>query len=525
MLGFNGLGVDAIGEAPEDRFHLGGDATAALDWEVRIYAATHEYISFPLDVPADQQFKGTLEKAFRIDRSIISTSIGEYITVGLGELRINNYEGDYDFLVRDITPLGQRVVIRHGDRKRPLSESRIIFDGFMTSHQPDRNGVVFALRDAGHRLDVPASPNTYLGTGGTEGSADLEGKRKPKWFGHVLNVTPPLVIPASLAYQLNDGQIETVTNVYVRGVAQLLDADYASVTLMNAASLSIGEYATCLAAGWIRIAVAGGSEVGQVTCDFSGDKTGGVFVDTTASIVRRIMAIATDIEDPTELSEATFDEVDMLQPAPVGYGIPVGDERTAAAAVGDMMRNIGGWCGARRSGRFEVRRFEEPIDPPVARYTDEDIKNLGVAGLPVDVSPPPWRLLVGYARNYTVQDTDLAGSVSDSRRAFLKEELRYGVAEDNDIRLDFPPGHEIVKELGLFQNQSDAETEAARQLALYGPGRALYVISLAAKQYIHELGQVIHVTFPRFDLTEGKLLRIVKLTEDDREGVEIVAFG
>lgn len=522
--GFDALGMAALGETLDERFYWGAEASWLLDWQVFIYAATHEYITRPLDDPPEQAFFGTLEKAFRIDRSIIGDHIGEEVTVGLGEVRITNYEADYDFLARLHTPLGQPITIRMGDRTGPYAAWRTILNGFMTSHTPDRDGVTFQLRDAGHKLDVPASPNLYLGTGSTEGTSDLEGKRKPRWFGYVLNVSPPLVIPASLSYQLNDGQIQAVTAVYIRGVAQVFVGDYATVAAMNAAGLSVGQYATCLALGWMRIGVATDTELGQVTCDFEGDKLGGVFVYTAADIVRRILNIATLVVDPDELSVASFTALNALQPAALGYGIPVGDEQTAAAAIGAVMRGIGGWCGARRTGAFEVKRFATPTGAPSGRYTRDNLQSVAVGLLPEDVSPPPWRALVAYQRNYTVQ-TDLAGSVSEERRAFVKEELRYGVAEDESVLLDFPPGHEMVEDGGYFRDKADAEAEALRTLELYEPGRALYIVKLTEMMAIHELGQVISVTFPRLSLDAGRLMRICRIVEDDVDGIEITAFG
>ena len=294
--GFNAMGIDALGEDPEERVALAGTATVLLNWEIRLYAATHEFITRPSDSPADVAFKGTLQKAFRIDRSIVGANrLGEEVTIGLGEVTLSNLEGDYDFLAEDSTPLGQRIDIRMGDRRGPYADWKTVLSGYMVSQSIDRDTITFRLRDAGHRLDTPASPNVYAGTGGVEGGDDLNGKRKPRGFGYVENATPPLVTPASLAYQLNDGRVNAVTAVYIRGVAQVFSANYATVALMNAAGLSVGQYATCLEAGWIRIAVAGGTEVSQVTCDFQGDKAGaagGTFVYTAGSIVRRILTSA-----------------------------------------------------------------------------------------------------------------------------------------------------------------------------------------------------------------------------------------
>jgi hypothetical protein len=527
FIGFDALGFSAIGEAPEDRFLLGGDSAVTLDWEVRIYSATHEYITRLADTPSTQAFLGTLQKAFRFDRSILGADrIGEEITIGLGEVTLNNSEGDYDFLAVDHTPKGQRIIIRMGDRRRPKSEWKTILNGYMTDLQIDRETITFRLRDAGYQLDVPASPSVYLGTGGAEGGDDLKNKTKPIGLGWNNNVSPPLVIPASLSYQLHDGQIHQVTKVYVRGVEMVFHADYADIAALEAASLSIGEYATCLALGWIRIAVAAGTELGQVTCDFAGDKTGGVFVETTADCVRRLINKSTSLVDPDDLVDSSFDTLNTAQPAEIGYYIPVGSSETVARAVARMMAGIGGWCGAKRSGRLEVKRFTAPSGASTGSYTRFNIvPDVKLAQMPTDLSPPPWRVNIGYDRNNTIQ-TDLADSVSATRRAYLEDRagMRIASAESNAIRIDFPPGHELIKTDTFFRDEADAAAEATRLLALYGTSRALYVFRLCEPLFTHELGQNVTLTRARFDLTAGKLARIVKLTEDDVEGVEMTVF-
>lgn len=741
-----GFSLGALSENPIDQIAWIGDATLALDWELRIFAATHEYISRTTDDPIDTAFKGTLSKAFRIDRSIIGPSfIGLEITIGVGEIVLINTEGDYDILTFQSSPLGQRVTIKCGDRRKPYATWLLVLDGFLVDMTMDREQVTFRARDGGWRLDVPASPNLYLGTGDVEGTADLKDKRKPRFFGHVLNVTPPLVIPSTLSYQLNDGPIEAVDAVYVRGAALTLDADYISVGAMQAASLYIGTYATCLAEGWIRIGVANDEELGEVTCDFRGDKADATFVETASDIVRRLIG-ATDITDPDELVTGTFTSLNTTQSAPIGYGIPVGSEETVAASIANIMASIGGWCGARRTGRFEVQRFGVPSgDPgdtftallhfngdddtttitdlgnhtwtavsnaqidtsqskfggasvqlaggtdsvtgdgsadfafgtgdftidlwffptdvttdaqalyegrptatngfypsiqladgnkvkfrvngadvivgttilaasawyhvavtrsgtstklflngvqegstwtdtsnyisagastptigrnrvvaapfigwidelrvvkgsamwtanftppaapyrqgttlssvPVYFYDKKNIIDISIGTLPETLLPPPWRIRVSYGKNWTPNQTNLAGTVSETRRAFLAEEYRYAAAEDNDVRLNFPPGQELVVNT-YFRNQGDAEDEASRLLALYTAARTVYIIKLAQPLYIHELGDLISVQWDgRFDLDTAKLMRVVKITEDDQEGVELTAFG
>lgn len=530
---FEGLdppGLSALGEAPETHVAFGGTSTLLLDWVLRVHAATHELISRDTDDPPLTLYKGTLRDAFSIDRSIIgSARIGEDVTIGLGEVTVANTEGDYDDLAQNSSPLGQEIEIRMGDRRRPLNEWRVVLKGYTVDMNMDRDQVRFSLRDAGHLLDVPASPNVYAGTGGVEGAEDLQGKRKPRIFGHADNVSAPLVIASSLAYQLNDGPIEAVSAAYVRGVALTPTTDHASVTAMNAASLSAGQFATCLSAGWARIAVASGAETGQVTWDVQGEATDGAFAETTGAIVRRLLTTAAGLDDPGDLVEVSFDRLDTDQPAPVGYVIPVGDDQTVRDAVGRLMAAIGGWCGANRRGRFEVRRFDAPSGVPTGGYDKRVIADVQRVALPSDVSPPPWRVKIGWGRNHTVQTTDLAGAVPVARRAYLAAAIRYASDQDNNIRLTFPPGAEMVVD-GYFRDEADALAEASRRLALFGEPRELYAVSLAERLYIHEPGEVVRVSFDRYGLDDGRLCTVVRVRESQSEGgtgdgVELTVFA
>ena len=526
--GFDAIGFAALGEAPGNRIVMAGAATVTVDWAVTLYAGRHEYISRPSDSPVSQLFLGTLEKAYRIERSVLSGNhIGEQITIGLGEVTLYNKEGDYDFLAVDHTAQGQAIELKMGDRRKPLRTWRTVLKGFMTVAAVDRDKVTFTLRDAGYQLDVAVSSNVYAGTGGVEGTEDLLGRRKPKWFGWVKEVAAPLVMPSDLTYQLNDGPIHQVQSCHVRGVDLTFSADYLTVEALNAATLSIGYYATCLAHGFARIAVGSGSEIGQVTWDFAGDKAGGVFVETTADIVRRMLSVTT-VEDPAGLVTASFEALNDAQAAPVGYGVAVGSDETVAVAVGRLMAAIGGWCGAKRTGRFEVRRLEDPANGASSGSYDRTNtgEQLQTVPMPSDLSPPPWRIRVGWGRVWTPGQTDLAGSVSEERRAFLAQEVRYAVAESESVRADFPPGHEWTKPETFFRDESDAQAEADRLGELFWPARVLYEVPLAVNLPTHELGQVVTLQFKgRFNLDTDRKMAIVRVTDDDQAGTTLTVWG
>ena len=72
--------------------------------------------------------------------------------------------------------------------------------------------VQVALRDASYYLERQVPRNLYGGTGGLDGEVGLAGQAKPLVFGGptdavIKNMTPVLVDPANLIYQVNDGPV------------------------------------------------------------------------------------------------------------------------------------------------------------------------------------------------------------------------------------------------------------------------------------------------------------------------------
>lgn len=657
-----------------------------------LFTAKHEYISRSTDTIPNQAYLGTLENAFRIDRSVIgSDRVGEDVTVGLGEMTLNNKEGDYDNFVVDRSAVGGDIEIRHGDRFGPMNDWHIIMVGNITGSSVNRDQISFSVRDRGFELDTPASPNIYAGTGAKEGGDDLKGKRKPRYYGWNENVTPPLVIASAISFQLNDGPIAGVSAVYVRGVSLSPWGNFLTVEEMNAANINAGFFATCVQEGWMRVAVANDEELGDITCDFAGDSavpqnitlepnswqqlqttltqnagvapdgtstaskltetvannfhelqqsftkdpsqisyqfagkfkssdrnleigiwdgvSAGVafkvnlltgdtlvvatafgsgytvlgssvteidngywlvtltvlsnavttvdpyigllngstssytgngtsymlftdisfaalqFAETASSIVRGLLLTATNLE-PHDIDHLTFDNVEATQPAPIGFGVAFGSDETVRSACSRIMASVGGWLGPRRSGVFEVHLFTEPSGTPSGEYDKTTVQDVTTQPLPGTLITPPYLVRVGWGRNQTPGQTNLAGSVSEERRSYLAEEFRFVTAENLDNQIDFPPGFELVEDDTFFRDEEDAQAEADRKLVLFGQLRWLYVFRLCQPLFIHEIGQVVLLTFPdRFDLEDGKLLRIVRLSEDDTAGVEVTAFG
>src|SRR5215218_3470456 len=296
MLGFGSIGELSIAALREMGVRSYSTLTARVDFSFRLLAATHEFATDPTDTPlVNVPFRGTLQRTLRVDRTIVSGSGFGAMSASWGELELINADGYYDDLIQYYAMDGRRVVVTIGQLGRPYNSYRTIFDGTASGWSIEEDVLRIALRDNGYKLEVPASKTLYGGTGGLDGGTDLKGKRKPLAFGAVENCSPVLLIPAEQVYQLHDGPVNAITAVYDRGSALTVGSDYADSVQLRAATVAAGSFATCIAEGMFRL---GSTPAGTVTANVQGDKTGGTYVSTTGTIIRRLLARSTPIADP-----------------------------------------------------------------------------------------------------------------------------------------------------------------------------------------------------------------------------------
>lgn len=507
---------------------INGYGRVEVSFEFTIYSATREFATRPDDTLANQPFAGTLKLPLNFRRSIIDEDIGTF-TTGKGRLQIDNSDGQYDFLIQQYAIDGRQVIVKVGREITSLNDESyddyfIVFSGTARDWEINEEIVDLIINDNSYKLEVPAQLSLYGGTGGVDGGDDLKGKRKPRAFGYLSNVSPPLIVPSLLIYQVNDGPVAVVTFVYDRGSALTYYGNHTNYANLAAAVIPGGGWMSCLAEGLFRLA---DQPVGTVTCDLAGDSSSSGFVATAGEIVTRLLLSSTALTI-ADLYVASFSSIFVEQPAPVGYWIAPDDTSSIADVIADIMHGIGGWGGFRRNGKFEVRRFLTPTGTPVMVLDDVDIRSMRREALPSGLTPSPWRQRVAHSYNWTVQ-TDLAGAVGATRKAFVSEQYRLAEASDEDIRLDHPFAQDPRPVVAFFRDQADAQVEADRRLDLYRGAKALYRMVLPITALRLNLGDVIEVTYPRWDLTTGRLLRIVEMTDnlsyESGNEVEVVAYG
>jgi hypothetical protein len=409
MLGFGAISEVAISAVPDAlRVTFAGvvtyDATESDD--VSIWAASEEYISRLSDTPAGQPMRGTLDRLPQFDRTIIGGDGFSGLTNGWGDVALINAEGNYDGFIEDYAVDGREVIFYAGDPSGAFSGFFEVAKVVAKDLTVDEQFLTVSLQDKSFLLDVPTQPNVYQGTGDLEGGTELKGKRKPLAFGRVNNATPVLLISSELVFQINDGAVSTISAVYDQAYPLTATTDYATPALLRAATIAAGSYATCVAYGLFRL----GGSAQRVTCDTHGDATNSGYVETTGTIIRRIVALTGCLTDPDDIDTISFANLETAQPAPISYFLGADSTETVAETFDKLSKGIGAFIGFTRLGMLQCSVFSAPVGTPAARYSDLDlIGNIEVERLPSGFDPPPWRVRASWDVNWTVIDDPIPG--------------------------------------------------------------------------------------------------------------------
>ena len=427
--------------------------------------------------------------------------------------------------------------IRDVERVQPYAQFATVYISTAGGWNTDHDVLRLRIEGLNNRLQDKLQNATYAGIGGIEGTAEIAGRTKPVLFGRCSggnsNVSPQLLDPAILTYQVHDGNIESIDAVYDGGAGGAYDpgtdftfaGDYPNYAALVAATVPAGAYATSLAVGCLRLGIA---PQRGVTVDARGhrDNITGNYIETTADIIRTTLrdyaGISTNLIDHT-----AFNSFNGLQPGDVGIFLPAGDQST----VTDFIRRLAFGAGAifgERSGIFTIQRLDPPSSSVVHwAFSDRDILDNRFRRLDLPYSIP-WKAWgVGYGVNWTEQHAgDLAGGVTQTRRTYSQSERRFAYVQSSSIAEFHATSHGAPLRNSFFSSAAVAAAEAQRLLGLYAYGRALYEIVVKNALFSVHIGQVVRITYRRWEMDGGKNYVVVGI-DDDADSVEttLLVFG
>lgn len=456
--------------------------------------------TLPTDEPANTEIEPRLIRPPEFLRMIYGDrrTVGRS-EVGFGDIVLANADGrladwpSYGF--------GRLLQVWVGREGTPFPSAWTLFlRGTVQMAHLRANDIVLQLRDLRQELQRPIQTNVYAGDNegseGFEGTAeDLRGQPKPLVYGYCQQVPCIQVNAARHLYQVHDGPLEAVLACRDMGAAFGFDQDLATKEALAAHEVAEGQYATCLAAGLIKLSAP---PAGIVTADVKGDASGAGYVDSAARIVERILTTRAGF-DASDLDADSFADLHNANPAPMG--VYVQTERYLDEVIDQLLSGIGGYIVPSRLGVWTAGRFAGPSGAPVATITDGDI--LSGEFVPASDSSeglPVYRVRATWGRVWQqLGDSDIAGVVDQPTRAWMTRDWRETVALDLVTLGQWPNAAEIDFET-LLTDADDADAEVARELALRAQHRDFLQLTVAMDADLDavDLGRVVRLASPRF---------------------------
>jgi hypothetical protein len=406
---------------------------------------------------------------------------------------------------------GRSLVIKIGNEGDAYSAFTTILNGTMEQVEFTFSKVTILARDKLAIVDMPLQTTLYAGNNalpdGVEGVADIAKSPKPLLYGQVFNIAPIMVNSSKLTYQINDGAIQSVSNVYDKGIALTAGADYANVTALHAASPASGTFITCLALGYIRL---GAVPTGLLTCDAT---QGAASSNRTVAQVLKAMALKAGIASG-DINASDVTALDTANNSVIGIWIDGAD--SAMVAMDKVAQSIGAYFGFDALGVLRMGLFTAPTGSATLEIDINNILSIEHSRTnDTDKGIPAWRVNLTYQKNYSVQDFDLAGAVTAARRSVLSLPALTKSAEDTAIKTQYTLAPTIEKE-SLLVDATAAQNEATRLLNLYKTSRDLYTVTIALDltSTLPDLNNIVNITMNRFGLNSGKLFKIIGIESD-----------
>lgn len=479
----------------------------ALEQSVKYRASDLGYATLQTDPQGVVDFPCLLREALTVDRAFNIEPHQASVGFSWGDIIIENPDARWDAITQTHNADGRTVRVWMGVKsfdasrklwKDPAWSTLIpVFAGAARNWFLGETELRVPVRDMAYLLERPWQSSVYTGGGAYTGTSDLTGKPVPKCRGWANNVTPVLVDPTNRIYQYTDAAGQVVA-LYERGKAVFTyDGDTSD---LYTGSTPSGRYRTDNSRGLFQL---GAAPAGPITCDVKGSFPLAGFVEDVVDIARYVLTEEMGL-DGSLLEMGAW--TGLAAACPYAAGVWTGAEvRQADDVVGYLLGSIGASLLPNRPGRLRPYRLSPPSGTSgVVTYTTAEIVSLVPVQLPATIDPPNYRRLVGYARNYTVQTTDLDSTISEARRLLLSQEYSYAGWSDGDVLTtwrnptDPPPLPTALKE------EADAQAVAEDFGALWGTRRRLYDVTMWLHPFAHDLGDDLSLVYPMDDLRGGK---------------------
>jgi hypothetical protein len=406
-------------------------------------------------------------------------------TLNYGDIEIQNIDGSRDSWLDDIWT-NRSVSAYIGDVTWGRSDFRPIFVGVTEDiDSKDNTTLNIKIRDKLARLNTPVTEQTLGGT--TPNKNEL----MPLCFGECHNVTPLLADPATLDYRVHDGRIENIIEMRSNGVP--------------------GTFTETLASG--KFVPDVNPQGTKITVDVQGDNDDGASYLTTAKeIIEDLVLFFGEVNnrftsgdlDSSNLS--AFDAANQQK-----LGIYLNRREVVKSLCDEIAASVGAQMVMSREGKLQLHKIDlPPPGTPIDITTSDIIENtLSISErIPVTAA-----VKIGYAKNWTVQDSLDTGIPQKHKDSFAKEWWTV-TSEDSTTKTNYRLDAEPSRIDTFLIEESDASAEATRRLTLFKTQRHIISFSAIPRLIELQLGDAVTITHPRFGLSGGKTGMVVGMSVD-----------
>lgn len=499
------------------QFELGSAATSYI-------ATTTAAVTRAADVGSVQPYVPILTEGFQINRAINLDPTSAGASAAWGNIVLQNSDGSLDAISSDWSADRRTFSIKRG--VKTISRTRGIFNdpsystfatyltGLAGSWFLGDDGLEISLRDASYWLDAPIQSTLYAGTGTYEGTAALTSIPKPKARGGtsgnpIRNVTPVLIDPVALIYQYTDGP-GTVVTLYEGGATTITFAS--NTTNLYAGTTPAGQYRTDNSRGLFQLGSVPASGY-TITADITGSFPIAGAITAIAYILQFLLTEDMGLTSD-HLDLAGFTALNASAPYISGWWWgPVAAQ--ASVEIPKLLTGIGGRLLPRRDGTLRPYLLRPLGASPtiVAAFNTTNIISLTPRQLPSTISPPPFRIRVGYNHNFTVQTSGInAASASPTQQLFVTLSDQISTYTATAVIAAYAKPNDPDPIVSPMLVAANATTVALLTGQLFGDGAPrLYDLVVPVEVGITvDLGDAVSVRYPFGDLRSGQTGLIVE---------------
>lgn len=439
------------------------------------YLSAGGYTSGPADTPANQHYTDCITDGVEVTETL---PLDGAASIAYADIEIRNDDGSRDAWLDDIWA-GRAVNVYVGDASWPRADFRLVFAGIaddLAARTASTLNIV--LRDKAQRLNTALSTATL---GGTTANAE---RLNPLCFGEVHNITPLLVDPATLEYQVHNGAIEDIIEVRDNGVP-----------------VSITKY---LSTGKFRLAA---SPVGQITASVQGDKTGGTYRNTAGALIQHIAKThGTQPLSSGDIDSAAFATFEAAHTQPLG--LYVADRANVLAICQQLAAAVGAQVAFGATGLLVPRKVDLPAAGTPAQVTASDMIQ---HSLRLSTRPPiAAAVRIGYCKNHTVQATLPSGILPEHADLFAQEWLTVTASDSATATAYKLPEAPPEQTDTALLTTATAQAEADRRLALWSTRRRVLAYEGAPSTLLHAVASAQTITHSRFGLSGGVTGQVIR---------------